>query len=270
MSQIGLILPLIIPLKTLLGLFFLTLMLFSGTAFSSDRLKIAMFEFAPYEFSRDGQVHGLSVEIVREVFARSGQAYDLVLLPWSRALLYLEDGRVDALFTVLDNPERRQFADFCDEPLIDETVSLFVQGASPIRYMGLIETLAGQRFAVRQDFSYGPEYDGAVEAGRIMPQRRVVNSKDLIQALIFDEVDVIIGDRYGIPFVYRRNFIDHPRSKGIRKLQEDLQVSPAYLAFSKKRQRHQEREQFSKYLREMKQDGTHAAILNRWDDVSKP
>ncbi|RED51600.1 substrate-binding periplasmic protein [Aestuariispira insulae] len=270
MSHIGFILPSVLPLKVVSGLVFLTLILFSGVAFSSERLKVAMFEFAPYEFSRDGQVHGLSVEIVREVFNRSGQAYDLVLLPWSRALLYLEDGRVDALFTVLDNPERREFADFCDEPLIDETVSLFVRGGSPIRYEGLVDTLAGQRFAVRQDFSYGLEYDGAVEAGLIKPLLRVVNSKDLIQALIFDQVDVIIGDRYGIPYIYRLNFIGHPRSKGIRKLNEDLQVSPAYLAFSKKRQRHQERDLFSKHLRDMKRDGTHAAIISRWDEVPNP
>ena len=251
----------------------LFLLLLAGTGRNSaaaDKLNVALLEFAPYEFSREGELDGVAVEVVRETFARMDQAYEFTMLPWSRALLYLEQGRVDALFEILDKPERRAFADYCHEVLMEETVSLFVRADSLIRYDGLVSTLADRRIAVRQDFSYGEKFDAAVATGQLAPIRKVVNTTTLIRLLMHGRVDVIIGDKYGIPYVYRQEFADRASFQGILKLTHDVQVTPAYMVFSKKRGLVHVRDAFDRELRGMKQDGTYAEILLRWGSEAWP
>lgn len=64
-------------------------------------------EYPPFSFSNAGQVHGISVEIVREIANRLGAKKPLILvLPWSRAFDKAQQNKGYALFSVVKNRER--------------------------------------------------------------------------------------------------------------------------------------------------------------------
>lgn len=70
---------------------------------------------APYTFinplAKD-QVTGFTIDVVTEAFKRLNCRLNLVELPWARALLELEKGRLDILSSAYYSPERNVYAHF--------------------------------------------------------------------------------------------------------------------------------------------------------------
>ncbi len=58
---------------------------------------------------------------------------------------------------------------------------------------------------------------------------------------------------------------DLKKYKDIKKLSPDVQSTPAYMAFSKKRNLLKVRDNFDKVLLEMKKDGTYSKIIKNWE-----
>ncbi|MCK5194699.1 MAG: transporter substrate-binding domain-containing protein, partial [Desulfobulbaceae bacterium] len=199
-----------------------------------NTLKIALLDFPPYEFQANNKIDGITVRIVREVFKRMNQPISMSKLPWSRALLYLQRGEIDGLFEILKKPEREEFADYSKVVLMDETASLFVLDDSSISFDGDLNKLQNYTVGVRQDFSYGAEFDQAVEDKVISKMVKKVYPEDLLRLLNFGRIDILIGDKYGIPYTYNKIYTVK-NFKKIKRLSPDVQYTPSYMAFSKKR-----------------------------------
>ena len=230
----------------------------------ANTLKIAILDFTPYEFQENNKIDGITVRIVREVFKRMNQPISMSKLPWSRALLYLQRGEIDGLFEILKKPEREEFAEYSKVVLMDETASLFVLDDSFIVFDGDLNKLQNYTFGVRQDFSYGAEFDQAVEDKVISKIVKKVYPEDLLRLLNFGRIDILIGDKYGIPYTY--NKISTVKNyKKIRRLSPDVQYTPSYMAFSKKCNLTKIRDYFDEVLSEMKRDGTYDKIIKTWE-----
>ena len=229
-----------------------------------NTLKIAILDFPPYEFQVDNKIDGITVRIVREVFKRMNQPISMSKLPWSRALVYLENGEIDGLFEILRKGKREKYADYSNVVLMDETASLFVLDDSSITFDGDLNKLQNYTFGVRQDFSYGTQFDQAVEDKVISKIVKKVYPEDLLRLLNLGRIDILIGDKYGIPYTY--NKISTVKNyKKIKRLSPDVQYTPSYMAFSKKCNLTKIRDYFDEVLSEMKRDGTYDKIIKNWE-----
>lgn len=232
----------------------------------ANTLKIAILDFPPYEFQENNKIDGITVRIVREVFKRMNQPISMSKLPWSRALLYLQRGEIDGMFEILKKPEREEFADYSKVVLMDETASLFVLDDSFIVFDGDLNKLQNYTFGVRQDFSYGAEFDRAVEDKVISKMVKKVYPEDLLRLLNFGRIDILIGDKYGIPYTY--NKISTVKNyKKIKRLSPDVQYTPSYMAFSRKCNLTNIRDSFDEVLSEIKRDGTYDKIIKNWESL---
>ncbi len=244
--------------------------LFYSQAFADNVLKLAILDFPPYEFQANNGIDGISVKIVKEVFKKMNQTISIELLPWSRALLYLEKGKIDGLFEILKKPEREKFADYSKVVLMSESASFFVLKDSNITFNGDLNKLTDYAFGVRQDFSYGPKFDQAIKNNVINKISKKVYAEQLLLMLSSGHIDILIGDKYGIPYLYQKMRLnkknkDLKRYKDIKSLSPDVQSTPAYMAFSKKRNLSKVRDHFDKVLLEMKKDGTYSKIIKNWE-----
>jgi len=240
--------------------------LFSTQSFADEILKLAILDFPPYEFKKGPEIDGISVQIVKEVFKRMNQPISIELLPWSRALLYLEEGKIDGLFEILKKPEREKFADYSKVVLMDENASLFVIKDSNIIFDGDFNKLKDYTFGVRQDFSYGHKFDQAVKDNVINKIIKKVEMESLLHLLNRGRIDILIGDKYGIPYLYSQ-MESSIKYKDIKRLSPDVEFTPSYMAFSKKRNLAKTRDNFDKFLSEMKKDGTYSKIIENWEDT---
>ncbi|MDB0034764.1 transporter substrate-binding domain-containing protein [bacterium] len=261
-------------MKSIVNVFILSMLLFiSWYSWAIDALDIALVEYPPYEFSQNNEFDGMSVKLVQAVFEEMKQPINLSLLPWSRGLKFLKEGKIDGFFQVLVRPERREYIDYSQVVLIDELVSLFVVKDSIINFDGDFLTLSQYRFGARKDFSYGTIYDGAVESKVITKLILDVESEHLIRKLCTGELDILIGDQYAIYHLFNQITLMKmsavKRCKGIKHLSPNVQSMPAYMAFSKKRQLSHIRDQFDLVLAKMKRDGRYDEIINTWRKENK-
>ncbi len=240
--------------------------LFYSQAFAEDVLKLAILDFPPYEFKANNGIDGISVKIVKEVFKKMNQTISIELLPWSRALFYLENGNIDGLFEILKKSEREKFADYSKVVLMSEIASFFVLKDSNITFDGDLNKLKDYTFGVRQDFSYGPKFDQAIKNNVINKISKLVYAEKLLVMLSYGRIDILIGDKYGIPYLYNK-MESSKKYKDIKRLSPDVEFTPSYMAFSKKRNLAKTRDNFDKFLSEMKKDGTYSRIIENWEDT---
>ncbi|AQS37980.1 amino acid ABC transporter substrate-binding protein, PAAT family [Shewanella psychrophila] len=263
--------------KTIIGVIMVTILLV-GNLFvlqvrADHALDIAIVEYPPYEFTRvdsQGEVHfdGMSVKLVEEVFRRIKQPIAFQVLPWSRALKLLKEGKIDGLFEVLIRPERQVYADYSQQVLMQEVVMLFVTEDSDIEFNGELGALGDYHFGMRKDFSYGTIFDSAVETKVIKQLSVDVKSSTLLLKLCTGDIDILIAEKDTIFYVnneIKKLQTDSlKRCKNIKRLTKEVQSTPTYMTFSKKSHLSHVRDQFDLTLLQMKQDGSYQKIIDEW------
>jgi len=214
----------------------------------------------PLAYAEGGQTTGLFVELTREALRRAGRSVEFRLMPWPRGLSEIREGKADAIVTMFRTPEREtQFA-FTAEPVLEQTEALFVKKDDPLPFTGDFAALAGKRIGVVYQTSYGPRIDRAIKDGLFGKVETQGTMVDLVKMLVHGRIDLLPGDRGRV--------ISSAGAAGlvgqIRELQPAVDVTPSYLAFTRKRDLSSLGRAFDKALREMKSDGTYAAILARY------
>ncbi|WP_159670342.1 ABC transporter substrate-binding protein [Andreprevotia sp. IGB-42] len=65
-------------------------------------------EFAPFNFTEQGQFRGLAVEVLQQVSKAAGLQVDTAVLPWPRAVLRNGEDADSLLFTTVRTPQREK------------------------------------------------------------------------------------------------------------------------------------------------------------------
>ncbi|MCX4027193.1 transporter substrate-binding domain-containing protein [Endozoicomonas sp. SM1973] len=240
--------------------------LFATSSLSySAPFKIATFHFPPYEYTTDEGITGISVDIVKAVFKEMEVEFKLIELPWSRGLRAIKKGNIDCFFEVLWKQEREAYMDYAKEVLMPETASFFVLAKSSIQFTRGFSSLAQYKIGMRQDFSYGSSFDKSVDSNQFKIIIKRTKNEDLLRMLNTGEIDLLIGDKYGILYLYQRTFIRHKHA--IKRLKPDVEDTPSYMVFTKQHDLSALRDQFTKALRQFKADGRYQRIINRWEKI---
>ena len=225
---------------------------------NTTALDVVTLQYPPYEYLENGEVKGIVVEIVKEVFKKMESPINITLYPWDRSLDMVNKGETDAIFTIFKNPQRDTFLDYSHEVLITQTVSLFVAKDSAIVFDGDLSTLCNCTFGIVRKVSYGSIFDGAVKNGVIRNIETSETGEENMKKLLHGRCDILVSNRYGaLDIVKGMNKRNH-----VRELIPVLQSVPSYIAFSKKRRLTSLRDEFDSILRNMKDDGTYDRILS--------
>lgn len=221
-------------------------------------IRLVTLEYPPYEYTQDGQLKGLAVDVIRRTFKEMNQPITIEVLPWARAMRYIKEGNRDAIFTAFKNPERERFADFSNQVLMQQSVSLFVRKDSEITFEGDLRELDAYSLGVVRKISYGLKLDNAIKTDTFKQVEEANEGTQNFGLLLKKRVDMVASTKYGGYHILKK--LD--RESDVKELPISVQSLPSYIAFSKERKLTQLRDEFDKTLARLKQSGEYQKIID--------
>ena len=137
------------------GIIFLLLTSYSY----AETITLGYVSFPPYEYVENEKPAGVLVEIVQEIFKKSGHNLILKHYPFKRAFHNAKLGRIDGLFNFYKNSERLEYFDY-SEVVIKNPLVFFVRKDTAWTYSGLND-LKGKIISVMRGYTYGSEFDNS-------------------------------------------------------------------------------------------------------------
>lgn len=117
---------------------------------------------APYAFKdAQGHIRGLHIDLAREALRRMDCTARLVEMPWTRALVELQLGRLDLLPGAAKLPQREAFAYFSRPTNRARNILVVTPGAKARYQLTALSDIIGTdfRLAAQRGSSYNPEYE---------------------------------------------------------------------------------------------------------------
>jgi polar amino acid transport system substrate-binding protein len=240
--------------------FFLALAgLFSLCPAHAGSYRFVTLEYPPYEYSEDGIIKGMAVEIVTETFKSMGHDVKIEIWPWARSIEMLKNGEADGIFTFFKTPEREEFTHFSKEVLLSQKMSFWVKNNSVVTFDGDLSRLQNYKFGVVRKTSYGSIFDNAVKNGTL----KVYESytiEECINQLINGRIDIWVSNRAGAAFELKKagKYLE------VREVIPIIQNIPAFVGFSKKRHLEELRNDFDKALSRFKKSLKYSRIVKKY------
>ncbi len=201
---------------------------------------------------------GLALELVSHVMQRAGYDAEIEIEIWARAMEGVRIGLYDALATAWHSDEREQDFIF-SEPYLESQLILVSLRANPEIFRDLAQ-LRGKRLGVRSDYAYGVDFES-------IPGLRLVEENHLIQNLmdlLNGRVDVVVGDQRTMALQLNEYLQTQAHKFEVAPIM--LPGRSRHVAASREVEGSQAMiDAFNKALAETIEDGSHAAIIRKWD-----
>lgn len=214
--------------RTLSRLLPLTLLFACLNISAQPVVRIGTGDWVPYvdQLRADG---GALARLIREIFTSAGYQVEFVYYPWDRNLLMLEQGALDAVMPYSCSAQRSRISD-CSDPVVNGEVVLFMRRDQGLNWTR-IEDLNKLRIATTLGYSYGPQFDAALQSGQLNVQQ---NGKEDtgFRLLELGRVDVHPQDRAVGYAMLRRMFTPEARA-AISHHPRVLSTEPLHLLFRK-------------------------------------
>lgn len=137
--------------------FVIILALVYGTPAFSQSLTIVCDNYPPYQIAKTETVEGFSTRIVQTILQEMDvEIKSLEIFPWKRALLLIEQGQVDALFSANYTEDRAVYAAYPSEPLVQTPWVIWARTEDTTEYDSLDDLNDGTVGVVR-GYSYTTE-----------------------------------------------------------------------------------------------------------------
>lgn len=99
-------------MKTMLGVWGLTVCMLVGLLWNApvraEELTIYTEEYAPWNYTKDGEVTGMATEMVREIMNRTGKVYPIQSVPWARGYQAVQEEPNTVLFCTVRSEAREK------------------------------------------------------------------------------------------------------------------------------------------------------------------
>lgn len=220
-------------------------------------------DWPPYEYKeiQSSEVTGLSTEIIRAVFKQLQWPQPTIeIYPWARAEQEAMSGKVDGIYSIVNNTERQQQLRYPDEPLAREHGVFFVRKDHPLASpINSFDDLRSLRIGVVRGYSYSQQLWTALQ--KFNNYIAVAEEKQLFQMLALDRFDAVVSYR-------------NPGLSMLHRLGLDGQIQPYegfelfthsfYLAFNRDRRTHTQVADFSRKLTAFKTTQAYQQLLQRY------
>ncbi len=224
------------------------------------RLHLATLEYPPYIIDTGHGASGLTVEIIRTVFARMNQPIDIEFLPISRGQSMLQADLIDGFFSIKKTPERENDYLFPQHPLMQQEFVFFVRKNSRWHFTGHWPDLAHARIGVVNTTSYGKLFDHAVQSGLFSKLDSTSSHEVNFRKLLAGRIDAVICSRLvGDYYLHAMNATALITSSG-----PAMETAVSYIAFSRKRDLQALSRKFDQTMESMERDGTLDRLINAY------
>lgn len=219
----------------------------------------------PYSMQlADGRITGLSVELVELTLARLGCRVRWVELPWARALVELEAGRLDLLAGGLRRPEREAYAHFVAQHALSHN-RLFVRQVDRARHGNatrLAEVLRpGLRLGVQVGVVYGPEFAELMkQPGFRATLTQATSRRSLWQMLELGRVDGVLASELSARWELTRQ----GQHAGIVATDVTLSDEPAFVLLAKRSLDAAWARRYQEASDDLAADGTVARVVRKY------
>ncbi|WP_339523198.1 substrate-binding periplasmic protein [Pseudomonas sp. EA_35y_Pfl2_R111] len=239
-------------LKSRGALLLLLLACLAGPALAD--LHLLTEDAPPTSFSRDGELHGLAVEVVRALIERTGDSGEIELLPWTRAYHLAQLEPDTAIFSTVRTPEREAKFQWVG-PLLIGTTSFYSLKSRNLHFDSLQQAAESGPLAVPKQW-YTFE---TLNARGFKNIYGVTSSKNMVTMLKHERVQLIATEDLTLK--------EELATGGLRPEQVQAHLpfmrSAYYIAFSLQTDAALV-ERWRRALDEMHQDGSFAQIFRRW------
>lgn len=209
--------------KLIIGLLLLGM---TGQLWADDKVvRVVSSPWQPY-FGEELAHYGMVGEIITAAFESSDFSIKFIQLPWTRALVWLESGKADAVASAYVTPERtKRF--LVSKSYMNSPVVFFKKKENPIQWATLHDLL-GVAIGVARDNSYSPAFDAA----DYLNKHTFSQETQLLKLLSVDRVKLVVLDRYvGLYLLANKlpGYVDK-----IDIMSGALAVNPLHMLFSRK------------------------------------
>jgi polar amino acid transport system substrate-binding protein len=211
-------------------------------------------EAPPTSFNRDGELRGLSIDVVRALIERTGDAGKIELLPWTRGYHLAQREPNTAIFSTVRTPEREAKFQWVG-PLLIGTTSFYSLKSRNLRFDNLQQVAESGPLAVPKQW-YTFE---TLSARGFKNLYGVTSSKNMVTMLKHERVQLIATEDLTLK--------DELASGGLSPDQVQAHLpfmrSAYYIAFSPQTDAALV-ERWRRALEGMHEDGSFAQIFRRW------
>lgn len=219
---------------------------------------------APYSFKDPhGDIRGLHIDVAREALRRVGCQTRLLEMPWSRALVELQLGRLDLLPGAANTREREAFAYFTRPTNRARSVLFITRKVEDEYTLTKLADIMGTdfRLAVQRNTSLGTEYDALMKNPAFLSRLTYVYSqKSALQMMAAGRAEGMVVDELAGMHTIRQLGLASvlTRSKVVTSTDAD------YIAISKASNDVDFVHRFNNALISMQGDGTYKKILEQY------
>lgn len=223
----------------------------------SKELRLVSLDYPPYSYRSEGEVAGIAVEIVREIFREAGYQVSVDIVPWARALGSAKKGKADGIFTIYKNDEREKFLIYSSEVLMPQVVSFFKRRDGKVTFDGNISSVKNLKLSIVNRVSYGKELDSAIEKGVFSLTKKNNTLESSLLMLQSQRVDLVPSNR----LVAYHKIASIPELKDLVEVKPPITDIPSYIAFTRQRDMTAARDTFDAGIRRMKKEGQYDEII---------
>jgi polar amino acid transport system substrate-binding protein len=209
-----------------------------------------------------GAVTGFYVELLQNALQKMGCSTKLVEMPWARALVELEAGRLDMLPGALNTEERNRFALF-SSPINSSPNVLFMKKSAIEKFkLNSLDDILKTNFRLgaQIDVSYGTSFDDLLKNPRFVKHlSQITNRENGWKMIEIDHIDGLIADEAtGLIELQTLNF-----DSRIVKSKVVTSTDSGTVAFSKKSVNSSFVDNFNIVLKEMIANGEYLRIREK-------
>ncbi|HCA23342.1 MAG TPA: peptide ABC transporter ATP-binding protein [Pseudomonas sp.] len=223
--------------------------------------RVVTEEWAPYNFQQDGEIVGIATEIVRAIMTRTGDNFELELLPSMRAGLELRQRPHTVMFSMFRTTERESLFKWVG-PLLNEAIYPYQRAdAKPVN--SLEQLYAAPRITTRHAGLVPASLEG-MGFGNL--DKSATSTRQLYQMLLAGRTDIIVGDTDTGVAHYSAQLGIAPGT--LRRIPIQLLHAPLYIAFSLDSE-DQVVDAWSDALEQLRGEGELQRILDRYQPVAQ-
>ncbi len=216
-------------MKALKAYFVALVALWSTLALANDGerpLSISVGDWPPF-FVESEPGQGTVARLVGDIFAAEGYKVEFHFRPWKRAYREAAIGQHNATAIWMHTADRQK--DFIySEPVMNERFVLFYRKDTPIEW-NQMQDLANLKLGGSIGYSYGPEFDRAIENG-ILNVEWVASTELNFRRLLFGRIDAF-PEEINVGYYILRRETDPQEARRITHHPEPILENQSFLLF---------------------------------------
>lgn len=229
----------------------------AGVYAHEETITAVYADWYPYTFEENGEVKGFEIEILCTLMGEMHISVDFQNRPWIRCLKMMQEGKADAVVSLLKTPERETFVYFPQESISTSKSCLFTKAAdTSVDFNGSLESLKPYTIGVIAGFSFGSEFDHA----HYLQKDEFRNAEMLIKKVLCGRNVLGAENKAVVIAVARRLSVLNQ----IRFLDPPIHAQRLYVGFAKTGRVAELADRFSSSLRSFKKTETYKRILETY------